>query len=225
MEVKKNPRIDLENKKGLFFQVGLVVSLALVLAGFEYRKYDKKNDDNQNTIVVNYTEESVEITRQEKQELPKPQPTTKIEIVEDNVDTQDDIDINIEDDQNQQAQAFVPVTQEEEEPQIQEQEIFVFVEEQPEFPGGEEALMAYLQSNIKYPQMAKELEIQGKVIIEFVVETDGSVTNVTVKRGIGGGCDEEAVRVVKAMPKWKPGKQRGKPVRVRYTLPVTFQLR
>ncbi|MCX7696587.1 MAG: TonB family protein [Bacteroidales bacterium] len=225
MEVKKNPKIDLENKKGLFFQVGLIISLALVLAGFEYKRYDKANNENLNQMVVNYTEESVEITRQEKQEPPKPQPVTKIEVVEDDVDTQDDIDINIEDNQNQEVQAFVPPTQDEEEPQVQEQEIFVFVEEQPEFPGGEEALMAYLQSNIRYPQMAKELEIQGKVIIEFVVETDGSVTNVVVKRGIGGGCDEEAVRVVKAMPKWKPGKQRGKPVRVRYTLPVTFQLR
>jgi protein TonB len=85
--------------------------------------------------------------------------------------------------------------------------------------------MNYLTSNIRYPEQARELDIQGTVFIEFVVEKDGSITNVVVKRGIGGGCDEEAVRVVKSMPKWKPGKQRGKPVRVRYTLPVRFQLR
>jgi len=138
---------------------------------------------------------------------------------------QDEVEINAEDNQNQAAETFVAQESKDDEPQIQEQEIFVFVEEQPEFPGGEEALMNYLSSNIHYPEQAKELDIQGTVIIEFVVETNGSVTNVVVKRGIGGGCDEEAVRVVKSMPKWKPGKQRGKPVRVRYTLPVRFQLK
>jgi len=225
MEIKKNPRVDLERKKRLFFEIGLAISLLLTLGAFEYKKYDKPIQTNFTPQVVNYTEEAAEITRQEKQELPKPAPTTKIELVENTVDVQDELEINAEDNQNQAVETFVAQETKEEEPQIQEQEIFVFVEEQPEFPGGEEALMNYLISNIHYPEQAKELDIQGTVIIEFVVETDGSVTNVVVKRGIGGGCDEEAVRVVKSMPKWKPGKQRGKPVRVRYTLPVRFQLK
>jgi protein TonB len=225
METKKNPRVDLERKKRLFFEIGLAISLLLTLGAFEYKKYDKPNRINFTAQVANYTEEAAEITRQEKQELPKPAPTTKIEVVENTVDVQDDVEINAEDNQNQAAETFVAQQTKDDEPQIQEQEIFVFVEEQPEFPGGEEALMNYLTSNIRYPEQAKELDIQGTVIIEFVVETDGSVTNVVVKRGIGGGCDEEAVRVVKSMPKWKPGKQRGKPVRVRYTLPVRFQLK
>jgi len=94
----------------------------------------------------------------------------------------------------------------------------------PEFPGGMAALMKYLAENIKYPSLAKESGIQGRVFINFVVEPDGAISNVKVLRGIGGGCDEEAVRVVERMPKWSPGKQRGKPVRVSYNLPVKFTL-
>ena len=102
--------------------------------------------------------------------------------------------------------------------------IFSVCEEMPEFPGGTEKFMEYLSGNIKYPEAAKDKNISGRVFIQFVIEKDGSVTNVKVMRGIGGGCDEEAVRVVKAMPKWKPGKQKGKPVRVSYILPIVFKL-
>ena len=102
--------------------------------------------------------------------------------------------------------------------------VFQICEVMPEFPGGTEKFMAYLSENIKYPEEAKDKNISGRVFINFVVEKDGSVSNVKVMRSIGGGCDEEAVRVVKAMPKWKPGMQRGKPVRVSYVLPVTFKL-
>ena len=103
-------------------------------------------------------------------------------------------------------------------------EIFTVVEEQPAYPGGEESRFAFLQSNIKYPEEAKELGIQGKVFVTFVVEVDGSITDVRVLRGIGGGCDEEAIRVVKSMPKLIPGKVRGVPVRVQFNLPIKFTL-
>lgn len=103
-------------------------------------------------------------------------------------------------------------------------EIFTVVEEQPGYPGGEDSRIAFLQQNIKYPEEAKELGIQGKVFVTFVVEVDGSITDVRVLRGIGGGCDEEAIRVVKSMPKWIPGKQRGVPVRVQFNLPIKFTL-
>ena len=99
------------------------------------------------------------------------------------------------------------------------------MENDPEFPGGVEAMYKYLAQNIKYPQLARENNITGKVYVEFVVEKDGSVSNVKVLRDIGGGCGQEAVRVVKSMPKWSPGKQRGKAVRVQYRLPVNFNLR
>ena len=94
----------------------------------------------------------------------------------------------------------------------------------PEFPGGVEALMDYVGRNVKYPEEAKDKEIQGRVFVSFVIEKDGSVNEVKVLRGIGGGCDEEAVRVIKAMPKWTPGKQKGKPVRVNYQIPINFKL-
>lgn len=105
-----------------------------------------------------------------------------------------------------------------------EEEVFVVVEEEPEFPGGMEALYRYLASNIKYPENAKKERIQGKVYVSFVIEKDGSVSNIKVLRDIGGGCGEEAVRVVKQMPKWKPGRQRGKRVRTQYNLPINFNL-
>jgi TonB family protein len=102
--------------------------------------------------------------------------------------------------------------------------IYQIVEEMPQFPGGEKAMMEYVAKNVKYPQEAKDKEIQGRVFVGFIVEKDGSVNEVKVLRSIGGGCDEEAVRVVKAMPKWKPGKQKGEPVRVSYMMPINFKL-
>jgi periplasmic protein TonB len=98
------------------------------------------------------------------------------------------------------------------------------VEDMPEFPGGEEARIKFLSKNLKYPEKAREKSIEGTVYVQFVVEKDGSLTNIKVKRGIGGGCDEECLRVVKLMPKWKPGKQNGKEVRVQYMLPIKFIL-
>ncbi|MBP5328169.1 MAG: energy transducer TonB [Bacteroidales bacterium] len=106
-----------------------------------------------------------------------------------------------------------------------EEEIFVFVEDFPEFPNGEDNMYKYLGANIKYPKDALENGIQGTVVVKFVVEKDGTISNVKAIRKIGGGCDEEAVRVVKRMPRWKPGKQRGKPVRTEFTLPIQFKLR
>lgn len=112
----------------------------------------------------------------------------------------------------------------EEEVEVKEEKIFVIVEEDPEFPGGTEALYKYLAENIKYPQEARDKGITGKVYVSFVIEKDGSVSRPRVLREIGGGCGDEAVRVVMGMPKWIPGKQRGKPVRVQFNLPISFNL-
>ena len=94
----------------------------------------------------------------------------------------------------------------------------------PEYPGGDQAMMDFVAKNVQYPQEARDKEISGRVLVSFIVEKDGSIADVKVVKGIGGGCDEEAVRVVKAMPKWKPGKDKGKPVRVSYMMPFTFKL-
>ena len=225
MEEKKSPKANLENKKLMFMQIGLIISLLIAWMAFEYKSYDKRVIDPsllRQTEVLD--EEMVEITKQDE---PKPQPvevpqqTTQIEIVDDNVETQD-LNINAEVEQNEVIEEYVPVEVEEDE--VVEQEIFQIVEEMPSFPGGDQKMMEFVAKNIKYPQIARETGVQGKVFVNFVVEPDGSVSNVKILRGIGGGCDEEAMRVVKSMPKWKPGKQRGKPVRVSYNLPVNFRL-
>ncbi len=226
MEIKKSPKADLESKRLTFTLIGLVVSLFIIWRVFEYRSYDKQTfDDLQRTVEV-IEEEMVEIT---KQEQPKPQPpapkpqVTQIQIVEDDVEVEDEIDINAEVDQDEviEEYEFVPEIEEEE---IVEAEIFKVVEEMPEFPGGAAKMMEYIQKNIKYPMMARESDIQGRVFVNFVVEPDGTITNVTVMRGIGGGCDEEALRVVQSMPNWKPGKQRGSAVRCSFTVPIIFKL-
>ena len=225
MEEKKSPKANLENKKLMFIQIGMIISLLIAWMAFEHKSYDKREIDpsllNREVVV---DEDMVEITKQEEQ---KPQPvevpkqTTQLEIVQDDVEVED-IEINAEVDQQEVIEEYVPVEVEEED--VQEQEIFQIVEEMPSYPGGEGKLMEYVAKNIKYPQIARETGIQGRVFVGFVVEPDGSVSNVKVLRGIGGGCDEEAMRVVKSMPKWKPGKQRGKAVRVSYMLPVNFKL-
>jgi protein TonB len=119
---------------------------------------------------------------------------------------------------------IISVETDKKESAIIEEEVFLVVEVMPEFPGGKEALLNYLGENILYPQLARESNIQGTVFVTFIVEPDGSLSKVKVMRGIGGGCDEEAVRVVQAMPNWIPGTQRGKPVRVQFNLPVRFIL-
>lgn len=224
MEEKKSQNANLENRKLMFTQIGLIISLAITWAAFEYKSYNKRelSFDVRNTEVVE--EEMVEITKQEQKPQPVevPKQTTQIEIVKNDEVVEDKLDINAEVEQNEVIEEYVAPEVEEEE--IKEEEIFVIVEEMPSFPGGDVKMMEYLAKNIKYPQMARESGIQGRVFINFVVEPDGHVSNVKVIRGIGGGCDEEAVRVVKAMPKWKAGKQRGKAVRVSYNLPVNFRL-
>ena len=105
-----------------------------------------------------------------------------------------------------------------------EEEVFVVVEEQAEFPGCMDSMYAYIQKNLKYPELAKEKGIEGRVFVSFIIEKDGSISNVKLLRGIGGGCDEASVEMVKNMPKWKPAKQRGKPVRCQFNLPIKFEL-
>ena len=226
MEIKKSPKADLDGKKLTFTLIGLVVALFIVWRVFEYKSYDKQTLDTFTRQVEVIEEEMVEITKQEQPkpeiQAPKPQ-VTQIQVVEDDVEVED-IELNAEVDQNEIIEEYVYEAPEIEDEDIQEAEIFISVEEQPEFPGGTAKLLEYIQKNMKYPMMARESDIQGKVYVQFVVEPNGSISHVQVLRGIGGGCDEEAVRVVQSMPKWKPGKQRGVPVRVQYMVPIVFRL-
>jgi len=224
MEARKTKKADLEGKKTYFFEIGLIVALLVVFAAFEYKSYDKITVDLTARAVDDTPEEIIPITEQKVKPPPPPPPkqVTKITIVEDDVEVEDEIEIDVEADDETEMEEYIPPEDDDEE--IVEAEIFTVVEAMPEFPGGMAKLMGYLSSNIKYPPFAKETNIQGRVFINFVVEPNGSISNVKVLRGIGGGCDEEAIRVVESMPNWKPGMQRGKPVRVSYNLPVKFTL-
>lgn len=197
---------------------------------------------NKNRLIVENKAVETQLLDIPKEELPPPPPpppppealeqkvkfTAPIvttDSVETTLATQDDLSAKPNTEAPSEEQTFEVV---EEKTQVIEQEapkeIFTVVEEQPSYPGGDEARMKFLIDNIKYPEEAKELGVQGKVFVTFVVEVDGSITDVRVLRGIGAGCDEEAIRVVKSMPKWVPGKQRGVPVRVQFNLPIKFTL-
>ncbi|PLW96462.1 MAG: energy transducer TonB [Marinilabiliales bacterium] len=227
METRKYPVADIEKSRAIFFEIGLILSLMIIFATFEWRSTPKYTPVDFDYQAEKITEEIVPITEQ-KAPPPKvkiPNTAITIKVVENDAETED-IDINVEADESTEVQEYVPEVnyQMEEEEEPVSEEIFVIVESMPEYPGGINALYQYISDQIHYPVMAKELGIQGKVFVTFVIETDGSVSGVEVLRGIGGGCDEEAIRVVNSLPKWKPGKQRGVPVRVRYNLPVKFTL-
>lgn len=224
MEAKKSPKADLETKRTLFVQIGLIIALAGMLVAFEYKTYDIEKIDLGERQIQNVEEDLIEITNQAKPPPPAAPPptTTLINIVQDDVVVEDDLIIDAEATELTEIPMYTPVVSEEEE--VAEAEIFTVVEESPAFPGGDAARIKFLQENIKYPQIARESSIQGTVYVTFVVERNGNVTDVRVLRGIGGGCDEEAVRVIKAMPNWSPGKQRGKPVRVQFNMPIKFTL-
>ena len=226
MENKKNPGSDIEQRKGLLFQIGVVFALALVLVSFEWAIFDKSNA-NLGALNLDIDEEEMTpITQQAPPPPPPPPPppqTTIIEIVEDDEEIEEELEM---DDTEADEDTEIEIQEIEEEEEFVEPEIFTIVEEMPEFPGGGEAAMyKYLGKNLKYPPMAKDAGIQGIVYVTFVVKEDGKIDNVKVLRGIGGGCDESAIAVVEKMPKWNPGKQRGKAVRVQYNLPVRFILK
>lgn len=227
MELKKSPKADLEDKKGLLLEIGLVVALVFALVAFNIKSYDAEEVEVAQRTAMNEIEDVIIQTAEDTPPPPEPeQPevATELVVVENDAEITHELGIvDMGDDANKAQEEFVPV-EIEEEVVVEEEEIFQVVEEEPEFPGGMEALYKYLGESIKYPQLAKENNIEGKVYVTFVVEKDGSIANPRILRDIGGGCGNEAVRVVKAMPKWKAGKQRGKNVRVQFNLPVSFKL-
>lgn len=227
MELKKSPKADLEDKKGLFLEVGLVIALIIALVAFNVKSYDAEEVEFTQRTAVDELEDVIIQTAEDTPPPPEPeQPevATELVVVENDAEITNELGIvDMGDNADKAQEEFVPV-EIEEEVVVEEEEIFQVVEEEPEFPGGMEALYKYLGESIKYPQLAKENNIEGKVYVTFVVEKDGSIANPRILRDIGGGCGNEAIRVVKAMPKWKAGKQRGKNVRVQFNLPVSFKL-
>ena len=215
----------MEKDKLIYVLMGLVFVLSLVYVALEWTEREVTKYEVTDTEFL--FEEEVEI-QQTSQETPPPPPPPAVQevevrnVVEDNVETES-IEVNTEDDKETEVVIAAPVEAVEE---VEEDEVvFVIVESMPEFPGGQQALFKYLSENVKYPVIAQENGIQGRVICQFVVNKDGSIVDVEVVRSGGDpSLDKEAIRVIKSMPKWKPGKQRGKPVRVKYTVPVNFKL-
>ena len=230
MEVKKSPKVDLERGKTMSVLMGFIVGLAVLFVGFEWSTKDVMVVDETEQVQDVIAEEEIEITRQENTPPPPPPPAAPavaevLTVVDDDVELADVEIASSEDDASvaQQETYVAPVVEEEEEEEAAQQ-IFTVVEKQPEFPGGMAELMKFLAKSIKYPVIAQENGIQGRVVCSFVVNRDGSIVDIQVMRGVDPSLDKEAVRVIGTMPKWKPGEQRGKPVRVRFILPVQFRL-
>lgn len=226
MEVKKAPKADLEGKRGTWLLLGYVIILALMFVAFEWTQRDVEVTTDMGIVDLVFEEEIIPITQQEEIKAPPPPEVPTVEevltIVEDDADVQETTIATTEETGAAVEVKYVPVEVEEEEPE--EQTIFQVVEVMPEFPGGMAECLKYLGKNIKYPTIAQENGVQGRVIVQFVVNQDGSIVDPVVVRSVDPYLDKEALRVIMTMPKWKPGMQRGKAVRVKYTVPVTFKL-
>ncbi len=229
MEIKKSEKANLENKKLLFVEIGLVISLLLTYLAFEWTQKETNVAVLEDTTEVVLEEEIIPIT----QETPPPPPAApkipilsdQIDIVDDEIELEDDMFMNLEDDASLGVEIMDYVEVEEE--VVEEEAIpFQLVEEKPSFQGGDaNQFSKWVNQRLVYPEIAKENGVQGRVTLQFTVEKDGSVTKVKVLRGVDPSLDKEAVRVVSQSPKWKPGKQRDRAVPVTYTFPVIFQLR
>ncbi|HCS88275.1 MAG TPA: energy transducer TonB [Bacteroidales bacterium] len=226
MQTKKSQKASLENKKFTYLLMGFVLVLSICYVAFEWTEKDVTKYEVVNDDILFEDEIEIQQTTQETTPPPPPPPPVQeveaLTIVENDVETQH-IEIQTEDKAEDVVVIAPPVEAPEEEEEVET--VFVIVEKMPEFPGGNERLFKYLSENLKYPVIAQENGIQGRAICQFVVNRDGSIVDVEVVRSAGdASLDKEAVRVIKSMPKWTPGKQRGKAVRVKYTLPVSFKL-
>ena len=227
MEIKKSEKADLERGKGTSILIGFVMALAVLFVALEWTEREvEDNSDLYMARETTITEEMVPITLPEKKTVPPPPAAVAkadiIKIVEDDADIEEDIMVSTEDQVewvDLDDYDYVEV-----EPEPEEEEVFMVVEDAPEFPGGINALLEYLKKNIKYPAICRDNNIQGRVIVSFVVNKDGKIVDPEVVKGVNPSLDKEALRVISTMPNWKPGYQRGKPVRVKYSVPVNFRL-
>ena len=227
METKKTPKANLESKRPTWLLVGYVTVLAFMFVAFEWTRDIRV--DTSGRINENVFEQDMEIplTRQAELTPPPPPQVTPINdvltIIDDDATAEETNFASLEETGEDVVIKHIPVTVDEE--VVVEDDIFVVVEENPQFPnGGTAGLLQYLGKNIKYPTIPQENGTQGRVTVQFVVNKDGSIVDVKVIRGVDPYLDKEAVRVISTMPKWIPGKQRGVPVRCKFTVPVTFKL-
>ena len=226
MELKKSKKADLESKKGIFVQIGLVVVLGITLVAFEWSSRPNMESTLGELADMDLEEEIIPITRQQDVKPPPPPPPPKVadvlNIVEDDVEIEDELIIeDAEADQNME----IEIIEFEEEEEVAEEEVFFIVEDMPSFQGkGQEGFREWIAKNLRYPEIAAENGISGKVYVQFAVNSKGLVVDAVVVRGVDPALDKEAARVVLASPKWEPGKQRGKAVKVQFTFPINFVL-
>jgi len=227
MEPKKTEKANLENKKSLFLQAGLIIALIVCIVALEWTSGQRRDSAFDGMSEEAIEEEQIPVTEETPpEEIPPPEVTVTdlFEIVEDDVVIENEV--KFEDDETSEdkvVEIYAPVLQAEEEEV--EEEIFVIVEDMPKFRGGDiNKCREWVQKRVRYPELASENGIQGRVFITFVVETNGNVSNVTVTRSVDALLDDAAREAVAASPKWEPGMQRGRPVRVRYSIPIIFQL-
>jgi protein TonB len=230
MEARKNPKFELGQYRGLFFNIGLVISMLMVITAFEWRFYDDQELMNGSSTDLEFVE-TLDIPFTEQLPPPPPKTLKNVQIISveniEEIEEEINIDLDIEMTEDLAIEQVIEQVIESDIGDVEEEdteEIFVIVEDAPMPIGGMAAFYKYVNENIKYPKQALILKLEGRVFIQFVVGKEGSLTDVTVIRGIGGGCDQEAMRVVKGAPRWKPGKQRGKPVKVKMVLPITFKI-
>lgn len=224
MQIKKNPLKNLEKRKISLLFTGLLFACSAVLVAFEWRVLESDQYRSMAELDVETIEvEIVPVSRVKSPPPPPPPPIVhdEFEIVDEIKPTSEPIVIS--EPEPAPEPVVIPIAPKKEE--FKEEYIPFGANVMPEFIGGETALFQYLSDHIRYPQMAKEAGISGKVYLTFVVDTNGAISNIEVLKGIGGGCDEEAVRVLRNMPRWNPGKNNGRPVRVHFNLPVSFTLK
>ena len=223
MEAKKTPSADLTKKSGMFLNLGLAIAVGATLAAFEWKSFDDGSLKDLGQVTDNF-EELLDIPITE-QPPPPPPPVEQpiIQEIPDEVEIEEKIEVNFDVDVQEET-VIEEVVIAEAPVEEKADQIFDVVETQPNPPGGMSGWNQHLSKNLKYPTQARRMGIEGTVIVVFVINLDGSIQDVDILRGIGGGCDEEAVRVVENAPKWEPGKQRGRPVRTRMRLPIRFKL-
>ncbi len=236
MEIKKSKKADLEGQKGTGLLIGYIIALSAMFAAFEWTT--REHIETEPVVYAAYAameEEVVPITQPIFQAAPPPpaeapQVAEILDIVDDDTEIEEE---TIESSESTTEAISGPVAQHTGPvatgPMVTEEEsdegtVFQVVEQMPEFPGGMEALMKYLSKNIKYPNIALDNGIQGRVLVSFTVNKDGSIVDPEIMKSVDPSLDKEAIRVISSMPKWNPGKQRGKPVRVKYTVPVAFRI-
>jgi protein TonB len=227
MELKKSPKADLENKRSIFFELGLAIAIAACL--FSFKSFNRVNQAKTLGTLEgkNLVEELPPITRPEdiNREIPKLPKLADLILIADNLAEIDEDPLF--DDTGADANTAIyalPQAEGKKEKEVVEEPFVYFAEEMPEFPGGEKALLKFLSQSIKYPSIAAETGVNGKVIVNFIVNTDGTICGVKLLRSVDQSLDKEALRVVSSMPRWKPGKQSGKLVRVSYSVPINFML-